>query len=154
MNGADVWKAAVVEFANEHALPAEAVLRAEPFVWGPWRFALHRSEQLDPHGLVVVMDLGEIPEATAAQVHLEMLAHNARRASFVLGYLAIMPSTNRAVYCVRLDDRKSGEPAALIAAVVGFLATSLASSLGNLKSMFETLTGLRVDEVEEDGPAL
>jgi hypothetical protein len=154
MNGADVWKAAVVEFANEHALPAEAVLGAEPFVWGRWRFALHRSEELDPHGLVVVMDLGEIPEATAAQVQLEMLAHNARRASFVLGYLAITPGANRAVYCVRLDERKSGEPAALIAAVVGFLAASLANSLDDLKSMFETLTGLRIDEVEKNDTPL
>jgi hypothetical protein len=139
MNGAEVWKAAVIEFANEHALPADAVLDGEPFLCGSWRFALRQNTELDPHGLVVMMDLGEIPEATAAHVQLEMLAHNARRASPVLGYLGIMHGTNRAMYCVRLDERKTDEPAALIAAIVQSLSKSLANSLGNLQSMFEAL---------------
>jgi hypothetical protein len=97
-----------------------------------------------------VMDLGGIPEASAAHVQLEMLAHNARRASILLGYFGIVPGTSHAVYCVRLDERKTDEPAALITAVVRSLATSLANSLGNLKSMFETLTGLSVDLDEKD----
>jgi hypothetical protein len=154
MNGVEVWKSAVMEFATVHGLPANAVLDGEPFLWGKWRFALHRHTQHDPCGLLLAMDLGEIPEATAAQVQLEMLGHNARRASALIGYLGIMPGTNRAVYCVRLDERKTDEPAALIAAIIHSLATSLASSLGNLKSMFETLTGLDVDDRKTDEPPL
>jgi hypothetical protein len=139
MNYVEVWENEVAAFAREHALPADEVLAGQPFVCGQWRFALQRSPQLDPRGLVVMMDLGEIPEATAARVQLEMLAHNARRPSALLGHLGILPGTNRALYCVRLDQEKTDEPAALIAATVQSLAASLSSSLGKLSSMSEAL---------------
>jgi hypothetical protein len=83
-----------------------------------------------------MMYLGDIPDTTAAQVQLEMLAHNARRASALLG------SRNRSRHeslglCVRLDERRTDEPAEFITAIVQSLATSLDNLLGNLRSMFE-----------------
>ncbi|MES2785533.1 MAG: hypothetical protein V4684_08735 [Pseudomonadota bacterium] len=134
-----VWQKAVIDFAQRHQLPPDDVVAGARFAFRRVGFLLHYNVESDPQGLVVVMDLGEIPAETARHVHLEMLANNARGAAALLGYQGIFPGTNRGAHCVRLDLGKCGPPSLAISAMVVSLALSVDASQKSMNAMFDSV---------------
>jgi hypothetical protein len=139
-----VWKEAVVEFAAKNGLPVDDVLGGLPFDCNDSAFVLQLEPGIDPHGLVVMLDTGEIPAASEHLVHLRMLSHNARTPSLLTGYYGILPATSRGVYCVRLDARQSVHPAMLIESAVTSLAESFAIGVYELKGWIDEAAAFSV----------
>ncbi len=143
-----MWRQAVVKFATNRDLRVDNLLNGEMFTCGEIGFRLQYNAEVDPDGLVVLMELGEIPSHSALDVRLEMLSHNARRPSALLGYFGILPGTQKGAYCVRLDLKKSPEPELAIAVMIESLVGSIALSFSSMKDMIHALTGVHPDKMK------
>ena len=128
-----VWQRAVADFATRHQLPLQDVMAGARFAFREVGFQLHYNVEVDARGLVVMMDLGEMPASAAHHVQLGMLATNARGPAAALGYQAIIPGTRRGVHCVRLDVDKCDEPSTAISATVVSLALTVGEFRAALK---------------------
>jgi hypothetical protein len=123
------WPQAVAHFADSQGLPAERLLDGMPFTCDRWIFRLQYNPHADPEGLVVMLDLGEIPQETAGLLQLEMLSENVRRPASLMGYYGIAPGTRRGAYCYHIDMRNvSPRPHQAIHAAVACMAATMESS--------------------------
>lgn len=140
-----VWQRAVVEFAQRHQLPEEHVLAGAGFVCADVTFQIHYNVETDPQGLVLMMDMGEIPAETAHHVHLEMLANNARGAAPLLGYQGIFPGIRRGAHCVRLDLARCPDPSVAISAAAAALSLSVHKARDSMQGMLRDVAEMVAD---------
>jgi hypothetical protein len=148
-----LWKQAITEFATRRGLPLDDVVGGKPFACNAYVFRLQYNVDVDPHGLVVMLDLGAIPAHAEDVAQLEMLAHNVRRPALLAGYYGILPGTRHGVFCARLDIRKTQVPAALIAHTVESLALAIPVSQFRLKQQIKAFTGLDPEALDAPAPA-
>lgn len=134
-----VWELAINQFAGANGLDAKHLLACAPFQCNGEVFRLQHDPRLDLHGLVLLFELGEIPGATAHEVHLRMLGHCASTAAVLTGFYAVLPGTNMGAYCMRLDARTPGDLVALIANVAESLANNVQQLRDGLMRMAGTL---------------
>jgi hypothetical protein len=144
----ELWRQAMVEFAAHAGLSADSVIAGEAFNCNGTDFRLQYDVDADPHGLVVMFDLGETPGGAAPFVHLQMLAANAARPAALTGYFGIYPGSDHAVFCTRLDLRSTGRPAQLISAIVESNAGMLPAMQAELRAQFKSVTGIDLDQAE------
>lgn len=141
-----IWRQAISEFAAAHGLPVDEVLNGGAFICNGLGFRLQYNVELDADGLVVVMDLGPIPDESAHAIQLQMLMNNARRPSALMGYFGMPLRSRRGAYAVRLDLQKTRQPATAIKAMVEGLAQSTFTSLNSLKETFHAASGVNPDD--------
>lgn len=148
------WRHAVVDFTARHAVPQDDVLAGKPFTCNGSVFRLQFNADLDPHGLVVMLELDDIPEETAHVAHLQMLFHNWRRPCVVGGYYGILPGTRRCVFCVRLDERQASALTELLETMLGTLSHTVPYTLAQMSAQFQAVTGMDPDAFDDEGQPL
>jgi len=108
----EAYRRAVKEFASRLGIDAGALMRGEQLNCGGMGFWLQQYGHLDPGGLTVLVDLGELPQDAAGQavVFRQLLENNVTTPAGLSGCYGLIPDSSTCVLSVRvgLDQVESG----------------------------------------------
>ena len=108
----EAYRRAVQEFAAHLDLDAEAMIRGERINCGGIGFWLQQYGHLDPKGITIMTDLGELPQDPAEQayVYRRLLENNVTTPAGLSGCYGVIPDSSVCVLSVRiaLDQVESG----------------------------------------------
>lgn len=85
-------------------------------------FWLAHHGAMDPEGLVLSINMGEITAEFEAAMFRQMLEHNAMTPAAVGGYYSLLPGTGTAMFCVRMNLARASNAADAVLAYVGLFA--------------------------------
>jgi len=109
---AEAYRHAVQEFAGHLELDADALMRGERLNLGGMGFWLQQYGHLDPRGITIMADLGELPQDPTEQafVYRQLLENNVTTPAGLSGCYGVMPGSSVCVLSVRiaLDQVESG----------------------------------------------
>lgn len=109
---AELYRQAVQEFAAHLELDADALMRGERLNLGGMGFWLQQYGHLDPTGITIMVDLGELPRDAAQQivVYRQLLENNVTTPAGLSGCYGVVPDSSVCVLSVRiaLDKVESG----------------------------------------------
>ncbi|MGE0329483.1 MAG: hypothetical protein AB7P37_02185 [Ramlibacter sp.] len=107
-----LYRNAVQEFATHLELDADALVRGERLNLGGMGFWLQQYGHLDPTGITIMVDLGELPQDPAQQivVYRQLLENNITTPAGLSGCYGVIPDSSVCVLSVRiaLDKVESG----------------------------------------------
>jgi len=122
------YRAAVEEFSHSLGMDPELVGAGARFEYRDVGFFLGHHGQMGGDNMIVMVDVGEIPDDAAGAVaaYEYMMEHNALTPAALTGYFARAPGAKRALYCmpIALDQVENG--AEEISHVIASMADGLA----------------------------
>lgn len=108
----EAYRSAVQEFAGHLELDADALMRGERLILGGMGFWLQQYGHLDPRGITIMVDLGELPQDPdqKALVYRQLLENNVTTPAGLSGCYGVIPDSSVCVLTVRiaLDKVESG----------------------------------------------
>jgi len=112
---------AIRGFAEANDVDPQLLLNGHRFEWKGKGMWLRHFGDKDADAVVLMLDMGDYPDAEPEPFLRFALEHNAFTPAGVHGYYALVPGSNTLAYCVRLDLSEEENGAAAIA----FLITSI-----------------------------
>lgn len=114
------YLSAIERYAHATGLDAQALAAGQGFETEDATFFLVHYGNLDPDGLTVMMDAGELPDDPHLSAALTgpMLQLNAAAPSVVHGYYGYDPESDRLMHCTRIPLDRVADSAAAIASIV------------------------------------
>lgn len=112
----------VQDMADQIGLDAQAIVSGAPLELKGVTFWLGHHGDRDPDGLFLYIHMGDIDPALEAPLFRQMLVHNAITPAAVGGYYSLLPDSNTAAFCIRMNMARASNPVAAVLAYIGMFA--------------------------------
>jgi hypothetical protein len=116
---------AVREFAHSIGVDPDAMVAGEKFQANGLGMWLRHFGKKDPDGALLVIDMGQYPEADPEPFLRFAMEQNLNTPAALHGYYALVPGTRTLVLCVRLDLARTQNGAIALALAISTLVRSL-----------------------------
>ncbi len=135
------YRHTVEQFASHMRLDAQALLDGQRFDFKGTGFRLENYSAMDPDGLFLVVEVGEFSAENEGIVCKRLLELNMLVPAARMGYYAVMPGSNVAMFCMRIDLAQSTDAHEVVAAAMQALTAELARTLADLTRAAEKAVG-------------
>lgn len=135
------YRHAVEQFASQMRLDVQALLDGQRFDFKGTGFRLENHGAMDPDGLLLVVEVGEFSEQNEGIVCKRLLELNMLVPAARMGYYAVMPGSNVALFCMRIDLVQTPDAHEVVAAAMQALTDELARTLADLTRAAEKAAG-------------
>jgi hypothetical protein len=138
------YRHTVEQFASNAGLDCEALLEGKGFDYKGLRFRLENYGAMDPDGFFVLVEAAQFSSDNEGLVCRRLLEMNLLMPAGLLGYYAVMPGTNCAMFCVRIDLAKTRQAHVVAAALMETLRAELERTMTELTQAVEDAAGTTI----------
>lgn len=135
------YRQAVEQLASQMRLDPQALLDGLRFDYKGTGFRLENYGDMDPDGLFLVVEVGEFSDENEGIVCKRLLELNMLVPAARMGYCAVMPGSNVALFCMRIDLAQQPDAHEVVAAAMQALTAELGRTLADLTRAAEKAAG-------------
>lgn len=131
--------ATIETLAAAIGLDAAQLAQGRPVHYKGVDFYLGHHGEADPCGLMLMINIGTLPEEAQALACRRLLEHNTLTPAALRGYFSLMPGTDIVLSCIRFDLERTPDASDAILALIATIASELDAMTQSFRAEFERM---------------